>query len=648
MKILEKLTIKNTTFKNRVMFPPLTTGYEEKDGSIGEQSYNFYTRLAKGGVGYIVLGDVAPIRTFSPTPKLYDDLQIPTFKKLADGIHQYGGKLGIQIFHPEYDTDALFKLFAEKKFAEVRSKLHHDMLHFSNEVSKEKLDSILTKIGQCAYRAQKANIDVIEIHGDRLVGSLCSPIINKRSDEYGGSFENRIRFALQVVAVIKKSAPNLLIEYKLPIITKQKDDSLIGKGGLYLQEAVKFAIELEKVGVDMIHIGQANHTGNMNDTIPAMGTRNYGFMLDEAKAIRKAVKLPISTVGRMTSGLFAETLLEQGIIDMVGFGRSLLTDPDIVNKLEKGQGNEIRECIMCNKGCTDEIQKSHFISCILNAENGYEGKRSISKTNSPKNVAVIGAGVAGLEATRVLLEKGHHVDLYEKTFKIGGQIIIASVPPRKEEMLRILNYYEEILKNKENLNIYLGKEFTKEDAKKYKDIIVAIGAKNLVPNIEGINNVNVVSSWDVLANKVIVTGKVAVCGGGLVGVETAEYLANKGLDITIIEMQDKIAQQESNTILPTMMKDLENHHVIIKTRAKIKKFELDGVIVENLDENKNVISQDKIEADFIVNALSSTKNRIDLLDIDANIVYIGDAKQQGPSNINDAIKTAYDAANSIN
>lgn len=277
MKILEPVKVGKTTFKNRIMFPPLTTGYEERDGSIGEQSFHFYERLAKGGVGYIVIGDVAPLATFSPTPKLYSEDQISGFKRLADACHSYGAKLGIQLFHPDYNVAALCALFAQGKMDEARTRLHHDMQHFVNEVTEEELENIINQMENCARLAEKAGVDCIEVHGDRLVGSLCSPILNKRTDSYGGSVENRTRFALTLVKRLKAAVPDMVIDYKLPIVTPLDDTTFRGKGGLPIDEACIFAQELEKAGVDTLHVAQANHTGNMGDTIPAMGTQPVWF-----------------------------------------------------------------------------------------------------------------------------------------------------------------------------------------------------------------------------------------------------------------------------------------------------------------------------------------------------------------------------------
>ncbi len=643
MKLLEPLKVGNITFKNRIMFPPLTTGYEERDGSIGARSFNFYANLAKGGTGYIVIGDVTPIMTISPTPKLFRDEQIASYKALADEVHKYGSKLGVQIFYPEYHANKLMALFKEGKQKEALDLLHYDMLHFVSEVTKEELYEIVDVIANCAKRAEKAGIDVIEVHGDRLCGSLCSKILNKRSDEFGGSFENRTKFALLVVDKIRELCPNIVIEYKLPIVTKRSDGTLQGKGGLEIEEAVTFAKLLEEHGVDMIHVAQANHTGNMNDTIPAMQTRPYAFMLEETKAIKNNVSIPVSIVGRIATVKMAEDILEKGYADYIGFGRNLLTDPNIGNKLTNDASYDIRRCMMCNKGCTDAIMGRRGVSCVLNAENGFEAERTITPALDKKNVLVVGAGIAGLEAARVLRLRGHNVTICDKDLKIGGQINIACVPPRKGEMRRSIVYYENVLK-KLDVKFELGHEFTQEDAKDYDALVIATGAKSLKPHIEGIDNINVLDSWDVLAEKEIPYGKICVCGGGLVGAETAEYLASKGYDVSIIEMKDKIADGESSTILPFMMEDFKKHNAKQYVLHKISKFTDFGVETTVIDKDGNEIDKKFIECDTIVNALSSVKVLPDLTGVTKPIYYAGDCSGDRPSNIENAIKTAYDVA----
>ena len=634
--ILQPIEVGGQTFKNRIMFPPLTTGYE-KNGMISEQDMGFYTRLAKGGVGYIVLGDVAPINSFSPTPKLFDDSQIPAFKALADSVHAYGTKLGVQLFHPEYDVDAINSLFMQKKFDEMRQRLHHDMMFFTDEASEEMLMSIIDKMCACAVRAQKAGVDVIQIHGDRLNGCLCSTRMNHRTDKFGGSLENRVRFARMLTRAIRKAVPDMVIDYKLSIVTPQR-----GKGGIDEADAVQFAQWLVEDGVDMLHVAQANHTGNMADTIPPMGVQPYGFFVKIAGDIKKAVNVPVSAVGRIVDAEMAERVIESGMADMVAVGRPLLADPDWGTKIAAGKACDIRRCISCNKGCTDAIQNRQFLSCVLNAENGYENTRSIQPAAQKKKIAVLGGGPAGLEAARVAALRGHDVTLFEKTTTLGGQLNIACVPPRKEEMRRAAQDLIHAVCNA-GVHLCMGQTRTAEQLKDagFEAVINAVGAHSAAPRIPGIDSVNVADAWKVLAGEQQVYGTVAVIGGGMVGCETAEYLAARGCKVSVIEMMDKIAAGESTTILPTLLENYKTYGVEQYPSHKVKEFRMDAVVCENKDG-----AEVTIPCDYIVLAMGARSNEFDAAALEAaNIpVYsIGDAAGKA-ADISNAIRTGYDTA----
>ena len=634
--LLQPIEVGGQTFKNRIMFPPLTTGYE-KNGMISEQDMGFYTRLAKGGVGYIVLGDVAPINSFSPTPKLFDDSQIPAFKALADSVHAYGTKLGVQLFHPEYDVDAINSLFMQKKFDEMRQRLHHDMMFFTDEVSEEMLMAIIDKMCACAVRAQKAGVDVIQIHGDRLNGCLCSTRMNHRTDKFGGSLENRVRFARMLTRAIRKAVPDMVIDYKLSIVTPQR-----GKGGIDEADAVQFAQWLVEDGVDMFHVAQANHTGNMADTIPPMGVQPYGFFVKIAGDIKKAVNVPVSAVGRIVDAEMAARVIESGMADMVAVGRPLLADPDWGTKIAAGKACDIRRCISCNKGCTDAIQNRQFLSCGLNAENGYENTRSIQPAAQKKKIAVLGGGPAGLEAARVAALRGHDVTLFEKTTTLGGQLNIACVPPRKEEMRRAAQDLIHAVCNA-GVHLCMGQTRTAEQLKDagFEAVINAVGAHSAAPRIPGIDSVNVADAWKVLAGEQQVYGTVAVIGGGMVGCETAEYLAARGCKVSVIEMMDKIAAGESTTILPTLLENYKTYGVEQYPSHKVKEFRMDAVVCENKDG-----AEVTIPCDYIVLAMGARSNEFDAAALEAaNIpVYsIGDAAGKA-ADISNAIRTGYDTA----
>lgn len=641
MKLLSPLSINHMELKNRVMFPPMTTGYEARDGSITPQDVNFYRRIAEGGAAYIVLGDVAPLPTVSPTPKLVTDEQIPSFARLADAVHEFGCKLGLQVFHPEYDTVAIAELFNKGDMQAAREKLHHDMLHYVNEVSPAGLAAILDSIAALADRAVRAGADAIEVHGDRLVGSLCSPLLNQRTDEYGGSFENRTRFALEVVRAIRAGAPDLCIDYKLPIITENPQ---IGRGGLFIDEAVRLAKLLEKEGVDTFHVGQANHTGNLGDTIPAMGCRPYCFMEAYARRVKEAVNVPVSTVGRIVFPEDAERLIDEDVCDYVGLGRALLADPDYVNKLEAGMPELIRPCIMCNKGCTDAIQSRRFISCVLNAENGYEYERVIEAAELPQRVVVVGAGPAGMEAARVAALRGHDVVLLEREAETGGQLGIASVPPRKDEMGRATTWLRQAITDA-GVEVRCGVDATAELvlAEKPDAVIVATGALNIRPNIPGADGTQVLDAWKVLAGDEQAHGSVVIIGGGLVGAETAEFLAQpeRGCSVTIVEMLDKIAGEESSTVLPAMMADFEEHGVRQLTNTKVVRITATAVEAEDADGNPVTLS-----CDCAILALGSRPVAFDAAPLEAAGVAVtlaGDCTG-GECSINNAVEAGYLAA----
>ena len=361
--------------------------------------------------------------------------------------------------------------------------------------------------------------------------------------------------------------------------------------------------------------------------------------------MKQAVNVPVSCVGRIIDPEMAERALDSGKADIVALGRPLLCDPDWVVKLEAGKGCDIRRCISCNKGCTDNIQNRSFLSCVLNAENGYELTRSITPAQTKKKVAVIGGGVAGMEAARVAAAKGHEVVLFEKSAQLGGQLNIACVPPRKEEMRRATaNLVHEV--TSAGVTLRMGKAVTAEDvlAEKPDAVILAVGASSFAPAIPGKENTNVCDAWQVLAGAQQVYGKVAVIGGGMVGCETAEYLAERGCKVSVVEMMDKIANGESNTILPTLMENYARYGVEQYVNHKVSQIALDHILCE--DKEGNTVT---IPCDYVVLAVGARPVAFDAEPLKAAgipVIAVGDCGERA-ADISNAIRTAYDAANSL-
>ncbi len=639
MKILEPISIGGVLFKNRVMFPPLTTGYEAKDGSISAQSRAFYTRLAKGGTGYIVLGDVAPIRSFAPTPKLFDDSQIKSFRLLADSVHAYGAKIGVQIFFPEYDVDALNALFDNGEMDNVRTQLHYGMKHFVNDVTEVALMQIIDKMCACAVRAQMAGFDVVQVHGDRLVGALSSTKMNHRKDNFGGSLENRTRFPLLLVRALKMTAPGMILDYKLSVVTPER-----GKGGVDEVDAPQFAKWLEEAGVDMLHVGQANHTGNLADTIPPMGVQPYCFFADIAGAVKRAVTIPVSTSGRIIDPEMGEDVLQSGKADMIGIGRALLADPYWANKVATGKACDIVRCISCNEGCVDAVQNRGFIACVVNPENGFEVSREITRAKVAKNVVIIGGGPAGLQAARVAAKKGHSVTLFEKEVRLGGQLNIADVPPRKIEIRRATEDLVHAVRCA-GVEIRLGETATPEGvlALAPDAVILAVGASSYTPPIPGVDGPNVRDAWKVLAGVQSVSGRVAIIGGGVVGCETAEHLGALGYKVSIVEMQGQIANGLSTTVLPTMLENYRRFGVEQYTGHKALEIAIGKLICT--DKDGRVV---RIPCDNVVIASGARPVGFEtegLISQGIEVIMVGDCRDV--ADISHATKTAYDAANAL-
>lgn len=643
MMMFEPIQIGQLSLKNRIVFPPMTTGYEEKGGAVTPRAIEFYRTLARGGAGLITIGDVCAIPTFSIVPALYDDCLIEGHQKLVEAVHGEGAAISAQIFFPELDYGIILRAMREKGQAEAMAlyrRLYHDWM---NEIDEATIQSVQQKIVETAVRAAKAGYDMLQIHGDRLVGAFCSPILNKRTDGYGGSLEGRARFALELVAKIRAALPQMPLDYKLAII---RTNPPIGKGGPTLDEAIRMVPWLEEKGIDSFHVCVANH-GSVADTIPAGGSIGYACFVDLAQAIKAVAKVPVSCVGRIIDPDLAESILQQGQADMVSLGRQLVADPDWPAKVASGRCNEIRYCVMCNKGCTDKLTRQRPIACAINAANGRETTSVTAEwPEQRKRVLIVGAGPAGLEAARVSALRGHRVTIVERSNALGGQLNLAVVPPHKDELNRLLDFYRREIAR---LGIEVRYEVTATPeliaSLRYDELILATGAVAFAPSVTGRGKLPEIQAWEILAGEATAERRVLVVGGGSVGVEVAEYLAVRGGEVAIVEMGEVLAKDESVTVLPHIHRTLRENGVTVHLQSTVMEISSAGVLVEKRDGTRQLLP-----ADLVVWAVGAkpSKQLAQALGA-AGIRYhlIGDCRLDQVRLIEDAVRDGFDLALSL-
>lgn len=359
--IFKPIKIRDLEVKNRIVFAPTSMGYDT------ETTFNKIVNIAKGGTGLIIIGDVSVRSSFHQgLQTLADDKYIDYFKKLTDEVHRYGCKISAQLFHPEYDVDYIAQVIRANKGnrEEIRSLLKENMVDYVNNLAKEKINEIQDGFVTAAIRGEKAGFDMIQIHGDRLLGSFSSSIFNNREDEYGGNEKNRVRMSVEIIKKIRERLPNVPIDYKLGI---RKENPNIGKGGPVVSEIKTFVTLLDNAGVDSFHVTIANHS-TIKDTIPAHNhehLKGEGCFLDLATEVKRYTDKVVCGVGKISSPQFVENTLTEDIVDMVALSRQLIADDQWVAKVKAGKEDDIKYCKFCNVKCTNALMNNTEFGCIL-------------------------------------------------------------------------------------------------------------------------------------------------------------------------------------------------------------------------------------------------------------------------------------------
>lgn len=537
-KLFSPIEIKGMKLKNRIILPAMGTKFAGKDRMVNQQLIDYHVDRVKGGSGLniVEVTSVHPLSSPRNFLAIGEDKYIQGLKRLTDAIHEAGGKAGIQLWQGSIAVSS-------DKAAQI---LVASDMPISPEmtlpgITIEQIKDVVKCYGEAARRAVEAGFDCIEVHvaHNYLPHSFLSPGLNHRTDEYGGSFENRAKFPLEVIKAVKENVPETL-----PLLMRidAHDDYL--ENGLTIEDVIKFCKLAKEAGVDVLDISRGNIiTAALKYEVPPIDLPQ-GFNIENASRIRKETGMLTIGVGRINTPELAEEILEEDKVDMVVMGRAQLADPEFCNKAEKGLIDDIDYCVGCNQGCFDGFADANtpYITCLRNPALGREAQCRIVPTTKSETVLIAGGGLAGLEAAIILKKRGHNPILCEASGELGGQFLLAGEAPRKSEMkVAVLSMAKKAERMGIDIRINTAVDRNLIEEIKPHTLINAIGAEPLMPNIKGIDNSSVFNSHEILSGKAKVRGNVVVIGGGLVGVEAAEYLAEKGSKVTVLEMLKEFA-----------------------------------------------------------------------------------------------------------
>lgn len=589
-KLFEPGQIGGMRLKNRIIMPAMATNFASATGEVTQQMIDYYTARAKGGVGLVIVENTTveyPQGRNGATQLRGDqDRFIPGLNRLAGAVHDNGAKVALQINHAGGITDERktegIKPVAPSPVASGRLGI------VPRELISGEIEEIIDKYADAALRAKRAGFDAIEVHGAHgyLIAQFLSPYTNKRTDDYGGDLGHRAKFALEVIERVRDKVGS-----DFPIIFRLSGDEFIEEGRT-LEESKALVPLLERAGIDALHVTAAAAKNPSKQLEPMSYPQGWRAYL--AEEIKKEVSIPVITVGVIREPEIAERILEEGKADFIAVGRGLIADPEWANKAAQGREKEIRKCISCNICAKSRVFDDVPIRCSVNPFVGREGELAkIKPAALPKKVAVVGGGPAGMEAARMAAFRGHEVVLYEKEQELGGQLILASRPPHKDKIKWLIEYLIDGLAEK--VEVKLGAEVKAEliDRINPDAVILATGAEPFTPSLPGIHGKNVVTAHDVLRGHPVIKGaEVTVAGGGMVGCETAEFLAESDNSVTIIEMLDEIAIDCEPITREELIASLKEYGVEMITQTRLLKVLDHGVVVDQGGRKGRIINGD--------------------------------------------------------
>ncbi len=601
-RLFSKGYIGSMTLKNRIVMPPMGTGLSTpEEGRVTDALKDYYEARAAGGAGLIIVEascvEFPRAKNVEGMLAVSDDALIPGLSALADRAHRHDARIAVQIFHAGGEARPILAKTQPVAPSPVMPPPWYfrpdEELVLPRELTVPEIKEMEERFAEAALRAKKAGFDGVEIHANSryLFTQFLAPAWNKRQDEYGGSLENRARFLLETIQIVRSAVGD---DY--PVWCRLICSEFGVEGGMTIEEAVQVAQMVEKAGLDAINVGVFLY--GVDEKVPPPTGVKPGSMVRFAEAIKQAVNIPVIVSGGIDPHL-GEKILAEGRTDFVGIGRGLIADSELPNKAKAGTLDEIRPCINCYR-CVERVAfEGNPLRCSVNAATGREGESVVRSSTIRKKVMVFGGGVAGMEAARVAALRGHEVVLVEKQNRVGGQMNVAQLPPHKESFGGLVDYLE-LQMQKRGVRVNLGEAVTAEilAAEKPDVAILAAGATPLIPEVPGLETIQMCLAEDVLTGKTQTGSRVVILGGGRVGCETAEFLLEQRKTITILEMLESLPEAMN---LPTGKLLLAR--ILAKGAVLLKGATIEGVSKSHVEVTLGDGGGQSLEADTLVPAV---------------------------------------------
>lgn len=616
-KLLSPAKIGSLELKNRAIMAPMSAALGNPDGTVSDPLIAYLTARADGGVGLIITEYCFVTeegRSSDHQISVTDDAKIPGLRKLADAVHEHGAKICLQLQHG--GRRSMVRTMAPSAIMKQTDRVT------PYEMTTQDVYALIDAFIAGAVRAKKAGFDMVEVHCSHgyLLNDFVSPSANRRTDEFGGGITGRAKAPVMIIEGIKKACGT---DY--PVSVRLNGEDMVSDGNLG-RDSAALAMLLEEAGADLIDV-----SGGMNGVGYGIAPAavKTGYNADPAEEIRKVVGIPVAVAGRINEPEYAESLLRKGNVEFITLGRALFADPAFVNKAAAGKEEEICPCVGCLQRCYGSYgHGGQFRGCMVNPFSMRETVLKLEPAKTKKKVVVVGAGIAGMETAWTASARGHEVELFEQSAYPGGQFRIAAIPPHKQMLARACVYYSNMCK-KHGVRMHFN---TKADRALIESlnpdvVVVATGGTPLVPGIPGLKESGCIANREILLGKIAPGNRALILGGGLQGAETADFMAEHGYKVTIIEMREGIAMDDHPATQKLLLERLAKNHVEMITSATVKTVYPDGV---DYEKDGAMVSLNGF--DSIILAFGTRANQTlaeELKGIRAEVMVVGDASKAG-------------------